>query len=224
MKHLKWPFILVFGLLAIFLLIQRFEPQPDRLEIKGQELGKPQDLPDFALTDAEGQVFDKNSFKKKWSVVFFGFTRCTTTCPMVMGYFKNEIARLDANDLQRLQFLMVSVDPEHDQPNKLKDFVKLYHAEIRGLSGTVDQVKSFAAGFHVGFAKEQQDPKNIDIYMMAHSPKIFLVDPNGLWRAVYDPPLAPGLLAADLQKVLSRTQEADQLSLNPSEHPEGSRG
>ncbi len=223
MKQLKWPFILVFGLLAIFLFIRRFEPQADRLEIKGQELGKPQKLPDFALTDAEGQVFDKSTLQKKWSVVFFGFTRCTTTCPMVMGYFKNEIARLAASDLQKLQFVMVSVDPEHDQTEKLKEFVKLYHPAIRGVNGTVDQVKNFAAGFHVGFAKEEQDPKNIDIYMMAHSPKIFLVDPNGLWRAVYDPPLAPGALASDLQKVLTRKQEVHQLSLDVSVDPKSSR-
>lgn len=214
MKHLKWPFILIFGLIAIFMVIQRFEPQPDRLGIKGQELGSPQKLPDFALRDAEGKTFDPSSFQNKWSVVFFGFTRCTTTCPMVMGYFKNEIARLSASELQKLQFVMVSVDPEHDQAEKLKEFVKLYHTDIRGISGTVDQIKDFAAGFHTGFAKEQQDPKNIDIYMMAHSPKIFLVDPQGLWRAVYDPPLEAGLLTSDLQKLLTREMKPHPLSFS----------
>lgn len=203
MKHLKWPFILVFGLVVVFSIIQRFEPQIERLDIKGQELGKAQKLPDFTLTDASGQAFTNDSWKGKWSLVFFGFTRCTTVCPMVMGYFKNEIARLTPSDLNALQFVMITVDPEHDDSSKLADFVHSYHPSIRGVTGTVDQVKAFAAGFHVGFAKEQQDPKNIDIYMMAHSPKVFLVDPEGQWRAVYDPPLAPGLLASDLQKIVA---------------------
>lgn len=131
-----------------------------------------------------------------------------------MGYFKSEMARLTPSDLSALQFVMITVDPEHDEPSKLADFVRNYHPAIRGVTGTVDQVKAFASGFHVGFAKEQQDPHNVDIYMMAHSPKIFLVDPAGQWRAVYDPPLAPGLLAADLQKIVA---EQKNLKLSASE-------
>jgi cytochrome oxidase Cu insertion factor (SCO1/SenC/PrrC family) len=50
--------------------------------------------------------------------------------------------------------------------------------------------------------------------MMAHSPKVFLVDPEGQWRAVYDPPLAPGLLASDLQKIVA---EQKSLKLSASE-------
>lgn len=93
MKHLKWPFIFVFGRVVVFSILQRFEPQLERLDIKGEELGKAQKLPDFTLTDASGQAFTKDSWKGKWSLIFFGFTRCTTVCPMEMGYFQNEILR-----------------------------------------------------------------------------------------------------------------------------------
>lgn len=212
MKHLKWPFLMVFGLIAIFFVVQRLEPQAERLDIAGKELPAPRDLPAFKLVDNEGGSFDKTDLQSKWSVVFFGFSRCLTTCPMVMAYFKSEIAKLSASDLKQLQFVLVSVDPEHDQPEILRDFVKRYDPAIRGVSGSEEQLKVLGAGFHTGFAKEQQDPTDVDVYMMAHTPKFFLVDPKGQWRAVYDPPLASGLLAADLQKVLAAKVEANHLS------------
>jgi protein SCO1/2 len=218
MKHLKWPFLMVFGLIAIFFIIQRLEIAA------GKELPAPQELPAFELVDIDGTTFDKTALRNKWSVVFFGFSRCTTTCPMVMAYFKTEIAKLSASDLKQLQFVLVSVDPEHDKPEILRDFVKRYDPAIRGVSGSEEQLKVLGAGFHTGFAKEQQDPKNIDVYMMAHTPKFFLVDPNGQWRAVYDPPLASGLLAADLQKVLSAKVEANHLSSQDIQPSDSSRG
>jgi Zn/Cd-binding protein ZinT len=63
-----------------------------------------------------------------------------------------------------------------------------------------------------GCAKEQQDPKDVGVYMTAYTPKFFLVDPDGHWRAVYDPHLASGLLAANLQKVLATKIELNHLS------------
>jgi protein SCO1/2 len=224
MKNLKWSFLVVFGLIAIFFGVQRLEPQAERLNIAGQELPAPRDLPPFKLVDSEGSSFELTNLHNKWSIIFFGFSRCTTTCPMVMAYFKSEIAKLSASDLKQLQFVLVSVDPKHDQPEILRVFVKRYDPAIRGVSGSEEELKSLGAGFLTGFTKEQQDPKNVDVYMMAHTPKFFLVDPKGQWRAVYDPPLASGLLAADLQKVLVAKDKANSRSSRDLHALDSSRG
>ncbi len=207
MKYLKWPFLVVAILTGTVLLLKRLEPQPEpRLELSDKELPQAQALPAFSLIDGDGQTFDNKSLKSKWSVLFFGFTRCTSTCPVVMGYFKAEMEKLSPEEKARMQFALISVDPEFDKPETVKHFAARFNPDIKGITGSLEQLQILAGGFQTAFAKEQEDHKNRDIYMMAHSPRFFLVDPRGQWRGSYELPLKSGTLAEDLKRILKNEE------------------
>jgi protein SCO1/2 len=112
--------------------------------------------------------------------------------------------KLTDEEQAKVQFVLLSVDPGHDTPEVLRNYVQKFHPGIRAATGAEDQLKKIASAFHAGFAKEQENPQDIDIYMMAHSPKYYLVNPRGEWQVVYDPPLKRGDLVSDLRQFLKQ--------------------
>ncbi|SMF78846.1 SCO family protein [Pseudobacteriovorax antillogorgiicola] len=165
----------------------------------GRKLSESRPLKDFDLTDQNGASFNKNNLLGRWSLVTFGFTNCPDVCPSAMASYRDELKLLE-DSMSRLQFIFVTVDPERDSKERLKSYLEYFHPAIIGLTGSQEQIKSFAGMFSVHFQK-QGGGEN---YNMAHSPQFFLVDPQGNWTAMYNPPLSRGKIAVDLTRIASK--------------------
>lgn len=169
--------------------------------IGGTELIPAQKMGEFNLVDVYGRPFRKADVLGKWTVLSFGFTHCPDVCPVTLAAFRDELNALPLNSRDRIQFVFITVDPERDTPEVLKNYVQAFHTAIRPVTGTLDELKNFASNLKASFAKEGLG--DVGLYTMAHSPQYFVINPEGNWQVLYTPPLAKGRLAEDL-KAMSR--------------------
>lgn len=131
----------------------------------------------FTLTDHFGNEVSEQSFLGKHQVVFFGFTNCHMVCPRALGKLSEVLDRLgDAAD--RIQPLYISVDPERDSPEVMRDYLQARAPRFLGLTGTVEQAKAAQESFRV-FARRAADPLDPEGYAVPHTAVTYVLDADG---------------------------------------------
>ena len=130
------------------------------------------------LTDHNGQRRTLEDFKGKVVVLFFGFTLCPDACPTTLAELA-AVARELGPDAQRLQVLVVSVDPERDTPQVLRQYVPSFNPQFLGLYGTAAETSAAAKEFKVYFSKQPQPSGS---YTIDHSAGTFVIDREGRLR------------------------------------------
>lgn len=188
-------------LFGIFIFLKWKTPADLQRRLTGTKIDPAVQLADFQLSDGDGQPFDKSKLKGRWTVVTFGFTQCPDVCPMTLGYFRDEIAKLDPDTKKNTQFVFVSVDPEHDTPSMLKKYVGAFDPSIVPVTGPIENLKQFAAIFFTHFQKTKPSGAAEDLVALTHNPNFFVIDPEANWQLMYAPPMPEGTLAADLSHI-----------------------
>jgi len=149
----------------------------------------PKPLTAFALTDHQDRLFDLASLKGKWSFLFFGFTHCPDICPTTLAILaraRDNIAK-SAAGAEDIQIVFISVDPNRDTANKLKQYVTHFHATFLGVTGDDAQIGNLAG--QLGAAYEVSITPGMENYPVNHAAAVFLVDPQAQYHAVFTPPL-----------------------------------
>ncbi|WP_386683590.1 SCO family protein [Loktanella sp. R86503] len=129
---------------------------------------------DYVLTTTEGETFTAENLKGGATAVFFGFTHCPEVCPTTLGDVSLWQEALAA-DGQALNVYFVTVDPERDTVDTLRDYVS-WVPGVTGVSGTPEQVKAAEAAFRI-YAR--QVPLDDGGYTMDHSASVLLFDDQG---------------------------------------------
>jgi protein SCO1/2 len=164
----------------------------------------PKSIPDFELLDHQGAPFDKARLRGHWSFVFFGYTHCPDVCPMTLDTFKqvHDLLEADAAGVRDAQFVFVSVDPDRDTSDTLRDFVTFFDPSFIGATGDKGQLDQLTQGLYVVYAKVAgKDPEN---YLMDHSAAVLLTNPDGDLHAVFTAPHK----AADIAQTFVRIRGA----------------
>jgi protein SCO1/2 len=164
-------------------------------DVTGTHLGK-----DLALTDFNGQPRTLASFAGKVLVVFFGYTQCPDVCPTSLAELGDVMQKLGP-DADRVQVLFVTVDPERDTPEILKQYTTAFDPRFLALSGTADQIRQTAASFKAYYAKVQG--KNGSDYTMDHTAAFYLFDAKGEARVLAGHNSSADDLAHDIKALLS---------------------
>lgn len=138
---------------------------------------------EFALIDHDEQAVTQDDYKGRWQLVFFGFTNCPDICPTTLAYMGNVLDQL-GSEADQVAPLFVTVDPERDTPEVLKDYVANFHPRLIGLTGSKAQVAAAADAFKVYHEKLSNETAP-DGYMMAHAGHIYLMAPDGRFDAVF---------------------------------------
>ncbi len=170
------------------------EPQ-ELPELKKLEFGR-----DFVLTDQNGERFDTVTLRGKLIFLFFGYTTCPEACPMTLS----KIARVDAllGEIgERVQTVYVSVDPERDTVEKVREYLSYYDLPVVGLIGTVEEIKDVADDFGVYYSKSEEETALG--YLVDHTTLVYMIDPNGTLRYLSHPDDSPEVLAALVRMVLA---------------------
>lgn len=142
-------------------------------------LPQPRELGPFQLTDARGGVFSNATLSGQWTFVFFGFTQCPDICPVSMSILGQAFRQLSDRDPERaaqIQTILVTVDPERDDPATLKTYVQAFSDQFIGVTGQTLQLAEFARQVNVAFAKV---PDENGGYTMDHSGHIVVINPRG---------------------------------------------
>jgi len=166
----------LFLLLPIaFLLACNPEPAAFRnTDLTGATFGR-----QLSLVDHHGQARSLTDFRGKAIVVFFGYTACPDICPTMLARLADVMKALGA-DAQRVQVLFVTVDPERDSADRLKDFVPWFNPTFLGLRGDVAQTKAVTEEFRVFAARKPVEGKLG--YVIDHSSGAYVFDPAGRLR------------------------------------------
>lgn len=132
-------------------------------------------ISDFSLIDTNGRVFTKDSLLGKFSVLYFGFTNCPDICPYSLEKFKKLSGLLDKKDMENVQFIFVSVDPQRDNLNNLTKFVKEFGGDkVIGLTGNEDEISKLTNSMKIYFAMQSNDGKGN--YYVDHTSFIYLLN------------------------------------------------
>jgi protein SCO1/2 len=168
--------LFAFALLALLLVAGCGKQQSAKFEltdVTGAPFGKT-----LELTDHNGQRRTLADFKGKVVVLFFGYTHCPDACPTTMSELAT-VAKELGPDASRMQVLFVTVDPERDTPDVLKQYVPAFNPSCLGLFGTPDETTRAAKEFKVYVAKQQQPGGS---YSVDHSAGTFVFDKQGKLR------------------------------------------
>lgn len=134
----------------------------------------------FDLVDDSGRPVTEQSYRGAWLMVYFGFTHCRVVCPRSLTKLSSVLDALPDRLLQNIQPLYVSVDPQRDTPEVMRQYLADKHPRFTGLTGTEDRVAEAKAGFRV-FSRPKPNPEDPDGYDMPHSAITYLIDPEGAY-------------------------------------------
>jgi len=149
-------------------------PKFNNADITGAEYAR-----DFALTDHNGKPRTLADFRGKVVTVFFGFTHCPDVCPTTLSEMKLVLNELGA-DASRVQVLFVTVDPERDTPEILKQYVPSFDPGFLGLYGDAKATAEVARNFKVFYQKVPGAKP--DTYTVDHTAASYVFDPQGRLR------------------------------------------
>lgn len=154
----------------------------------------------FSLTDHNGQPRTLADFQGKAVVIFFGFTQCPDVCPTSMSELA-EAKRLLGADGDRLQGLFVSIDPERDTPEIMKQYMASFDPSFLALYAAPDALPALAKSYKIYYKKvEGPTPTS---YTMDHSAGSYVYDPQGRIRLYNRYGSGAPALAGDLKKLLA---------------------
>ena len=131
---------------------------------------------DFALT-RDGQSFRLGDHRGQVVLLYFGYTYCPDVCPTSMAMIRQALRQLDAEQLQRVQGVFVSVDPERDTPEQLADYAGFFHPNILGVTGSEKELA--AAGRLYGAAWQRADTDSAMGYAVDHSSNTYVIGKDG---------------------------------------------
>jgi protein SCO1/2 len=164
-------------------------------------LSEPRALPALALVDQDGHALGTDFFKGHWTIVFFGFTSCPDICPTTLATLAQATRQLaDLPAAERPRVLLVTVDPERDDPARMSAYVRFYDPAFQGATGTAAAVSAAAAAFGVPYAKVNLPEGG---YTMDHGSGIFVVGPSGGIVAYSSAPHDASTIARDYRTLLA---------------------
>ncbi|PWT90586.1 MAG: SCO family protein [Proteobacteria bacterium] len=133
------------------------------------------------LVTQHGAAFTDRNLAGAPFAIFFGFTSCPDICPTTLMDLTSDLAALGAA-AEKLSVVFVSVDPERDTPERLKEYMGSFDPRIVALSGPADAIAALARAFG---AKYRKVPTQSG-YTIDHTAAVFLVDRDGETAAVID--------------------------------------
>jgi protein SCO1 len=169
---------LIFVVLASLMLAQPHRAEPAAQE---QELPKIAPAPEFALISQDGAPVKLADYRGKVVAVTFIFTLCADTCPVLTPMMSFVQDQLGANFGEKIHFVSITVDPERDTPEVLKEYAQVFGANLSGwsfLTGTPDAIRDVTDRYGIFAAKTANG--SID-----HTFLTSIIDQRGILRVQY---------------------------------------
>lgn len=167
-------------------------PSYTGIDLTGADFGR-----GFSLPDTEGRVRTLESFKGEYVLMFFGFTQCPDVCPTALGRAV-EVQRLLGADAKRVKVLLVSVDPERDTPQVLRDYTAAFDPAFIALRGDVQSTTEMAKEFKIHFSKVPIEGS----YTMDHTALTYVLDAQGRLRLALRHEQSAEQVANDLRTLM----------------------
>ena len=159
-------------------------------------------LPDISMTNQDGQPVAINELKGKWSLLFFGYTFCPDICPTTLAQLRQIKSELPEAVRDKVQIVLVSVDPNRDTPKQLKQYLGYFDPQFVGLTpGSIDELQTVANALSIPFIPADTRKPG---YTVDHSGNLALIGPDGTQRGFIRAPLNTQKMVAQLPELVQR--------------------
>jgi len=167
---LKTSITIIAGCLVIFLFI--LLPLFLSIEKKEDEYVSKFQGSSFSLKDVNNEIITESSFKGPLTAIFFGFTNCPDVCPMTLNNLDLVIKNLSKEKKEKFKVFFVSIDPERDSPEIIKDYLSSFENKIYGITGDPKKIFLMSKSWGVLTEKIFTEDGN---YLINHSSSIILL-------------------------------------------------
>ena len=168
--NLKTSITIIIGCLVIFLFVML--PIFLSIEKKENEYVKKFQGSSFSLNDVNNDIITESSFEGPLTAIFFGFTNCPDVCPMTLNNLDLAIKNLDQEKKNKFKVFFVSIDPERDSAEVIKDYLNSFENKIYGITGDPKKVFLMSKSWGVLSEKIFTEDGN---YLINHSSSIILL-------------------------------------------------
>ena len=156
-------------------------------------------VPEFSFTNQNGEIFTDRNLKNKISIIDFMFTNCPGPCPIMSNNMKELYD--DYDGVAEVQFLSITVDPDNDNIERLKQYSNSYNVKDsrwQFLTSEIENIKNLKQNGFMLYAGELPQ---------AHAIKFILIDHNGNIRQYYDgtDKASMSILRKDIQLLLKES-------------------
>ncbi|WP_456445716.1 metal ABC transporter solute-binding protein, Zn/Mn family [Thiolapillus sp.] len=156
----------------------------------------------FLLTDQNGRIVTDDDMKGKYQLIYFGYTYCPDVCPTSLNVMMTALKKFDP-EAKRIQPYFITVDPQRDTQEVMKDYVEYFGKNLIGLRGSQAMTDRVIKEFNVVVEKVVDDPKHPEKYLMDHTASLYLMAPDGRYITKFAHGIGPSQLVEKLQEYVS---------------------
>lgn len=163
------------------------------LDITGADFGKV-----LHLRSPDGVVRTLDSFKGRYVMLFFGFTQCPDVCPTALARAV-EVRKLLGADGDNIQVVFVTIDPERDTPELLRQYTAAFDPGFLGLSGSLSETEEAAKEFRIFYKKIPSGSS----YTMDHTAITYVFDTEARIRLALKHEQTASQCAQDMRSLMA---------------------
>lgn len=138
----------------------------------------------FVLRDADGRAVRLADFRGKLVLLYFGYSACTDVCPTDLLEIAKLLSLLGPKAPQ-VQPIFVTLDPERDTPDFIREYASAFHPRIIALRGSEAETRTVALAYKVFY--EKVPLPSAKGYTIDHTAFIYLLDRQGRYVAFMPP-------------------------------------
>jgi protein SCO1 len=147
--------------------------------LKAGVFNPPREAPDFSIRGSDGAALSLSQYRGKVVVLGFGYTSCADVCPATLAVLAVAHRKMGAAGSQ-VQIIYLTVDPERDSAERLKQYLSAFDPSFVGGTGTEEQMAAVRSAYGVT-AQKLGSGSN---YGMAHSSFMYLISRDGKLKAL----------------------------------------
>ncbi len=155
--------------------------------------------PEFELTGDNGDSVALSQFDDEIVLIYFGYTFCPDICPASLAELAGATSLLSTEERERVQVLMISVDPARDTPAALREYMDFFDPAFIGLTGSDAEIAAVAADYNVYYQAEEGTAATG--YLVDHWAGVYVID-RGQLTASFSFGTSGAEIAADVREWL----------------------
>ncbi|MET0005523.1 MAG: SCO family protein [Candidatus Thiodiazotropha sp.] len=138
---------------------------------------------DFVLHSSQGKVSLKQ-FRGKVVLLYFGYTKCPDVCPTSLAIIAQTLNELSEDELKSVHGVFISVDPKRDNVQVLDEYVRHFHPNLVGVTGSEGEVAEVARRYGAQYEEAVIEGSDFG-YAVNHSSVTYLITPEGDLRFMF---------------------------------------
>ena len=170
------------------------------------KLQEPIALSDFSIEREDGSKFTKSDLQGKWTIMYFGFSSCTTECPVTMSELRKLINTLREKEfeLDDKQWILVTIDPERDTAKDINFYASRFDSEFIGLRAERPILLSLTTQLNVAKVKPMKHEMLSIEELSNHINNIVLINKDAEYFGFFRPPYDISKLSLTYQSIVTQ--------------------